>query len=284
MKISEKYKNILFCSISHELRSPVNHINGILELIKNATGDEDIIQYVCIANSSWEILLNKINDILDFSLLETNTIQLKSDKVEVRLLLNEIQNILSYQFDHKSLNLSIFVSENVPKVIIYDKDRLKQILLNLSFNAVKYTSKGFVTIVVDCKFINQPESSKLCKYEFSETISKHWNLSFLVSDSGWGIDKRKRMNLFELFSGAKTEDWKIRNDKDVIKSSELMGIGLAFCQKMLQNMGSKLKLSTAVNVGSTFSFEIKVEYGQESGFNENQYDPSLIKGIKLTPK
>ena len=90
LKISEKYKNILFCSISHELRSPVNHINGILELIKNVAVENNIIQYVWIANSSCEILLNKINDILDYSLLETNTLQLKNERIELRQLLNDI--------------------------------------------------------------------------------------------------------------------------------------------------------------------------------------------------
>lgn len=147
--MAEKFKNILMCSISHELRSPVNHINGILDLIQNHTEDETILDYVSIANSSCEILIHKINDILDYSLLETDTIELKHTEFDIRAMLTGIQKVLNYQFDSRTLNFSVFVSDNVPKRVTYDHNRLKQILMNLCFNAIKYTNKGFVIIIVD---------------------------------------------------------------------------------------------------------------------------------------
>jgi len=189
LQISEKMKNILFCSISHELRSPVNHINGMLDLIKGSSTDDNIQHFVRIANSSCEMLINKINDILDYSLIETNTIELSNIEFDIRTLLSDIERILSFQYDHQMIIFSIYVSDNVPKFISYDANRLKQVLLNLAFNGIKYTNKGFVTIVVDWEYTDNMEKYKNHKThhkEFTECL-----LSFSVSDSGCGIDKRK---------------------------------------------------------------------------------------------
>lgn len=95
------------------------------------------------------MLTSKINDILDYSLIETNTLTLKPIEFNIRNLLINIEDILNLQFDHKMINFSTFVSENVPNIIIYDYKRLKQIMLNLTFNALKYTERGFVSIIIE---------------------------------------------------------------------------------------------------------------------------------------
>ena len=120
-------------------------------------------------------------------------------------------------------------------------------LINLIFNALKYTERGYVTVIVDWEYqhnirFNERERLRNC------------TLNFAVSDSGWGIKKKKRMNIFELFQNAKADRIPMSSDRDVMESSELMGIGLAFCHKILEKMGSRLKLSSVVNVGSTFNF------------------------------
>lgn len=150
LEVAEKMKNILICSISHEFRSPVNHINGILEILETACSkNERICNFIRIARSSVEMLTSKIDDILDYALLETNTLTLKPVEFNIRLLLKEIEKILNLQFDHKILNFSIFVAKDVPEIIIYDYKRIKQILLNLVFNALKHTEKGYVSVIVD---------------------------------------------------------------------------------------------------------------------------------------
>ena len=150
LQLAEKMKNILFCSISHELRSPVNHINGMLDLIKSYyKNDHKLIEYTNIAMSSVEMLTSKIDDILDFSSIETGSLSLKHSEFNLRGLMQHVEDVLSFQFDHKMINFSIFIAKDVPEILIYDHKRLKQILLNLIFNAMKYTEKGYVIIVVE---------------------------------------------------------------------------------------------------------------------------------------
>lgn len=164
---SEKIKNILFCSISHELRSPINHINGILDVIKSYIDDMKLAHMIDIALSSSEMLVNKINDIMDYSLIETNTLELKPVEFNIRNLLAHIEDILNLQFDHKMINFSAFVTQNVPNIIMLDYKRLKQILLNLTYNALKYTERGFVSIIIECEFHDKYSniSTQLANYK-----------------------------------------------------------------------------------------------------------------------
>lgn len=222
------------------------------------------------------MLTSKIDDILDYALLETNTLVLKMVSFDVRELLKDIEKILNLQFDHKMLSFTIFVADDVPDCIVYDYKRIKQILLNLGFNALKHTEKGYVSIIVSC----DDSQLKLSK-KFSKTKPKELKkviLRFAVSDSGCGIEKKRRIHLFELFNNCKLPYYNIESDKDIIESSELMGIGLTYSQKMLKKMGSKLELSSVVNVGSTFSFKISAEGNfEESSESSDQFNASIIE-------
>ena len=150
--MAEQIKNILFCSISHELRSPINHINGMLELIRSICTDESIKKYSTIAISSWNMLKFKINDILDYSMLETGIWTLKVEEFNLRILMIELQEMILLQFDQKLITFRVYVSNSIPQTIFHDSQRIKQILLNLISNALKYTEKGFVTVLVDWSF------------------------------------------------------------------------------------------------------------------------------------
>ena len=211
-------------------------------------------QFLNIAMSSSEMLMNKLNDILDFSLLETNTLVLKPVEFNLRNMLVHIEDVLNLQFDHKMIHFSTFVHENVPTVVINDYKRLKQIMINLMYNALKYTEKGFVSVTIkalpfedDYSCFNKSKDSKLCELLFS------------VSDSGCGIEKIKK-NQFQLFANVNLKRTRIENDMDMFRSSELMGMGLAFCHKMLERMNSKLELSSTKDIGSTFSFKLRTQY------------------------
>ena len=252
---SEKLKNILFCSISHELRSPANHINGMLELLRDSVKDDHLQNFIKIAISSVNMMIHKIDDILDYSMLENESLEFKFAPFDVRALLFKLEEILSHQYDKNNIKFSIFISDSVPQSIIFDERRLEQVILNLAFNALKYTEKGFVTIIVD--LVKQDES-KGVKMVNKARNTKQCTLSFSVSDSGCGIEKKKRMNLFELFSDANQTCY--NTDDDILKSSRLMGMGLTYCHRILKKMGTKLTLTSAIKVGSTFSFEIKTEY------------------------
>jgi len=150
LKISERMKNILFWSISHELRSPINHINGMLELIKLGTKDENLMRFVKISISSWNMLKSKIDDILDYSMLETNSWKITKEPFDIRNMMTEIEDMMALQYDPSNITFRVFVSDSIPDIIYHDEKRLKQILVNLIFNAIKFTEKGFVVVVVDC--------------------------------------------------------------------------------------------------------------------------------------
>lgn len=187
LQAAENMKNILFCSISHELRNPVNHLNGILDLVKSYAVDEKISNFINIALSSVDLLISKIDDILDYSLLETDTIQLKTIKFNIRELMQNVVDTLSLQFDRKMIKFSLQVEDNVPQEISFDKKRLKQVLMNLIFNALKYTEQGFVTVRVAASY-----SNKLSKFRANANQikgTKECDLKFSVSDSGCGIEK-----------------------------------------------------------------------------------------------
>ncbi|CAI2384799.1 unnamed protein product [Moneuplotes crassus] len=262
--------------MSHELRSPVNHINGILDILKSYIDDEKCLKFINIAMSSTEMLMSKISDILDFSLLETNTCELNPIAFNIRNMLLHIEDILNLQFDHKMIVFNTYVHERVPTLVYYDYKRLKQILINLTYNALKYTKKGFVSVTIDCKPIEGKQLS------FTSKLSKGENqceLIFSVADSGCGIEKKKK-NQFQLFSSLNIKNTDIKNHSDMIKSSDLMGIGLAFCHKMLKKMDSELQLSSIKNIGSTFSFRLIANY---QNYSEDPRSAREMLSDKMIP-
>jgi len=165
----------------------------------------------------------------------------------------DIEEMVEQQYDPRFLSFAVYVSENVPEEVCHDSKRIKQILLNLISNALKYTERGFVNVVVDCSF---PQDKKVTKPILTkQVIYKDCILQFAVSDSGCGIEKKKKLHLFKMFSEAKYAV----ND-DMSKSTKLMGIGLAFCQRMLKEMKTELELTTVLRIGSTFSFKLNAGY------------------------
>jgi signal transduction histidine kinase len=257
MKIAASMKNILFCSISHELRSPINHINGMLEVLRSKVEDEDLLRYIRIAIASWTMLKSKIDDILDYSMLETSSCQIKNEPFNIRNMMMEIEELISSQYDPRFITFGMYVSESLPDEVYHDEKRIRQILINLIWNALKFTEKGFVNVVVDCTF--EEQNKQLRSFEMKDSSRKKCNLHFAVSDSGWGIEKKKRLHLYKMFSEA-GYSW----NNDINKSTKLMGIGLAFWQRMLQEMRSELEMTTVLKIGSTFSFKLASEFIQHS--------------------
>ena len=216
-------------------------------------GEEYVQQLTDIAISSTRMLKYKIDDIMDYALLETDTIRINHGPGTIRDMLNEVQDILKLQFDHSMIKFSVFISDNVPETVFTDHKRIKQVLLNLVFNALKYTERGFVLVIVDCEY---PQHNKVTKYKGYDKCK----LRFSVSDTGCGIEKKKRMNIFNLFSSANSKHNEDNSEKYMMESSELMGIGLAFCHQILKKMHSELKLTSTINIGSTFNFSLEADF------------------------
>ena len=236
-KISEMLKTIMLWSISHELRTPVNQINGALTLILPTLATSEQRNLIRIANSSTELLKSKVDDMLDFYEVETGNFKSELIKFHPKLLLDHLRSIFSPITDKNSIKLHFYLHENTPDTIVHDLPRIKQILINLISNAVKYTKKGIISIVIDWKNAKRDLTMG--------------NIQFSVSDSGWGISKEKRENLFEFLSPESIKNINF-SDNFEWNTTKLAGTGLGISQKIAIGLGSKINYTSIVGVGSRF--------------------------------
>ena len=249
-KISEMLKTIMLCSISHELRSPVNQINGVLTLLLPTLSTIEQMNLIRIANSSTELLKLKVDDMLDFYEVETNNFKTDKLKFEPRLLLEHLRSIFFPIIDKNNIRILFYIHEKTPEVVNHDLHRIKQIMVNLISNAVKYTNKGIISVIINWKDAKKDPTSG--------------TIQFSVSDTGCGIPKDKREFLFEFLSPENIKHIDFSESK-MSNTTKLAGTGLGISQKIAEALGTKIKFSSIVGVGSRFWISLKVK-------RANQFD------------
>ena len=219
-------KSNFLAVMSHELRTP---LNGILGLIQILTQNPDVGQsgeYVQDIGNAAKHLLNLVNDILDFSKLETHTGSLQKGVIQIKNICNEVFSVCQPRAKAKYLKMILEYSKNIPEYIIGDALRLKQVMLNLIDNAIKYTPQGNIEISV--AFENE-------------------QLLFTIKDTGIGIPEHMEHSIFDKF--VQVESGRIRNFEGI-------GLGLAICKKIVEKMDGKISYQSKLNKGSTFWFNI----------------------------
>ena len=210
MNENNENTNVLWiANVSHELKTPLNSILGIISLLEETELDDEQSEYVNIINKSSNDLLLLVSHILDFAKLESNKLSLKNKKIRFRKIINEIANNFSHKIKEKDLNLIIEYDENIPTYVKCDSMRIKQILNNLISNSIKFTNFGSIKIISK---IIQKNESKI-------------TLDISVSDTGVGIPKKKQNVLFKPFHQCH------RNG-----SSIGTGLGLSICKKICELM------------------------------------------------
>ncbi|OAB45774.1 PAS domain S-box protein [Paenibacillus antarcticus] len=233
-----KAKSEFLTIMSHEIRTPMNGVIGMAELLLETTQlDTQQREYLEIIRKSGDGLLGIINDILDLSKIESGKVVLQEKPLEVRSCIADILDVLSPTAEEKKLNMSYWVNPNVPESFIGDTDRLKQVLMNLIGNAVKFTFSGDITINVDL-------------------VSRNYNnteLKFVIKDTGIGIPQAKVNQLFEPFSQV---------DHFMTRNYEGTGLGLAISKKIVELMGGTISLEDLDEVGATFVFTIHLKESQ----------------------
>jgi len=240
MRASNDAKGNFLAAMSHEMRTPLNGVLGMLQLAMGHQLPELARQNVSNAVMSAEHLLNLVNDILDVSKIEAGKIELENKPFKVGRILAGALDIVNPQARSKGLALNMSLCPDFPIYVRGDQQRLRQVLLNLLYNAVKFTIKGGITLSVD-KLVEEADDAEMAGYHF---------ISISVADTGIGIEEAAQVKLFGMFT--KIQDNRVRNPLGV-------GLGLAICKQLVELMGGNISVSSKYGEGSTFTFTLKLE-------------------------
>ena len=227
---ANRAKSQFLARMSHEIRTPINAIMGMNEMILRESGEKNVKDYAADVKDSSVLLLGIINDILDSSKLEAGMMELEPVEYEVGSAINDLYNMINLKAKEKGLDLIFDIDKDMPSGLYGDDKRIKQILINLLTNAVKYTEKGSVTLKISCK-----------------TEGENALLHFSVSDTGIGIRAEDIVAMQEEFR---------RVDSERNRNVEGTGLGMSIVQRLLALMDSELKISSEYEKGSEFSFDI----------------------------
>lgn len=254
IKNDEEYKNRFLATISHELRTPLNGIIGIMNLLEDTSLNNTQIDYISMIKQCSSNLLAVINDVLDYSKLERGEISIKNTEVNLQTCIESTNDIIISKIYEKSLNYSYNINENIPEILYLDSNRLKQIILNLLNNAIKYTDIGSITLNV--KRIPLQELSDILKIKPVITHKNTIYLRFDIEDTGFGIDLQDKKKLFKTFS-------QIDNFlADTVYTGT--GLGLVISKELVELMGGYIWLDwSEPNKGSRFSFVIQTEKSEK---------------------
>lgn len=234
-----KAKEMFLSVMSHEIRTPLNAVIGLTNILLEEEKLDHQLQTLNLLKFSSDNLLTLINDILDFSKMEVGKMELERKRLNVKELIKDIVDSLSFKVNEKGIAIKYQVANDVPELVRGDKTRLYQILINLINNAIKFTEQGYVKIGVKVKSIEE----------------NFTYLHFEVEDTGIGIPEDKHNDIFESFTQAAA---------NTSRKYGGTGLGLAITKRLIELYGGEITLESTIGKGTTFYFDLKFDTFKES--------------------
>jgi signal transduction histidine kinase len=235
---SARMREQFIAGISHEMRTPMNAVLGMSNLLGKTVLTEEQNQYVHSIKQSSEILLGIINDILEISTIQNGKVEFEHKDFDLHELLANLINVMQYKINEKSLGISLAIDPNIPRDLKGDKLRLNQILFNLVGNAIKFTDTGYVKIILELKSLKDNQVVLYCG----------------VEDTGIGIPADKLEAVFGTFTRIRTKD----------RLFEGTGLGLSIAKNLIDMQGGTIGLTSTLGEGSLFFFTLPFEVGMKN--------------------